>query len=158
MSAVTDAVRLLNGESAAFAFLPVINYFYIYSQLPSPGAIDNAIFIGAVFVSALGFNILSQVDFEAYSGSGSTDVDNEPSDSAENEILGLQSLAILLLATIAWFLFFIDGLMQLCTRFTGSSVWPELLVVLSALVICLVVSDLLLTVLLPIYGEAESES
>ena len=151
MSIVSDAIRLFNRESAAFAFLPAINYLYIYWEAPSSEITDLAITVGALFISAIAFNVLKHVDFEPYLGSSTTNTSHEAPEPDENKVLGLGSLVILILITGIWTLFLISSLVPLWGLFTEAIIWAGILFGLSILFICLVVSDLLLSVVLPVY-------
>ncbi|WP_263020179.1 hypothetical protein [Natronobiforma cellulositropha] len=151
MSTVNDTIRLLKGEFVVFAFLPTINYCYIYWNHPNPGSTDVALVFGAIFTSAVGFNILTQVNFEAYTSSGEVAEDEELPNHSGDAVLGLQTLVVLILATLLWFVFLISSVVELWFVFTGESYFPGLLIVISVLVICLIASDLLLTKLLPNY-------
>ena len=151
MSTIIDAIRLLNRESAAFAFLPAINYLYIYWEYPSSETTNLALTVGALFISAIGFNVLKHVDFESYLSSNTTNTSHESPESDENEVLGLWSLVVLILITSMWILFLVYSLVPLWELFTEATIWAGILFGVSVLFICLVVSDLLLPVVLPAY-------
>lgn len=153
MSVISDAVRLLNDESAAFSLLPATNYFYAYLKNPDPGFISNAIILAAIFLSAVWFNILSAVRFGSYASTDIEGEDDESSESNDGELIDGVSLATILGAAAMWILLFAGSLISLWRLFGESSILPELLAGISILFICLVGSDLLLTGILPIYNE-----
>ena len=155
MSAITDAVRLLNEESAAFSLLPAINYFYFYLKLSDPGLKSNVVILVAIFLSAIWFNILSTVQFGSYTGAGTDNTDNESSESDDEHLIDSISLVVILSAAILWLLSFTGSLISLKKLFGESAIWPELLAGISILFVCLVTSDLLLTGLLPVYNEED---
>lgn len=150
MSVITDAVHILDDESATFAFLPAVNYFYIYWENPSPGTTSTIIAVGALFISTVVFNILKQVDFESYLSTDEQNIKRVQSPSQDN-VLGLQSLIIVIILALVWMGLLINSLFQLWDLSGTETILPEVLISTSLLVIFLVIADLLLSIALPIY-------
>lgn len=141
MTAVGDGIRLINQESAAFAFLPAINYLYIYSHTADPGMKINGIVIISLLISAVGFNILSQVSFERYLNQ----------ESGQKSVIGLWNLTFLLTITVVWCGVLINSLIHLWPMTGRGTIWPELLIASTLLVIFLAITDILLEGFLSIY-------
>lgn len=151
MSAITDAIRLLNGDSSAFALLPAVNYFYIYWRVPNPDDQITNLTLFAFIISSVGFNILNRVNFKSYLEPATNN-----SDSDEEKILSKWSLLILLGSAALWIIVLGKSVYGLIELFGETTIWPEALVAISGLLVCLIITDLLLTVFLPVYDENES--
>ncbi|WP_353633368.1 hypothetical protein ABSL23_01200 (plasmid) [Halobacterium sp. NMX12-1] len=147
MSVISDTIDILNGESAAFAFLPGINYTYFYTfQAGDPGMI-LAQTLATIFISSTMYNILSN--------SRITDGEDNDEWSDSERSLGGQSLSVLLLGGVGWLISLGYSIKSLYSLFDQSSVWPEFLVAFSAGFVFLLLSDLVLVQLLPIYEPEE---
>ena len=148
MSAITDSLRLLDDEVSAFAFLPAVNYLYVFWKTTNPSLELTIFSIFSVVISALGYNILVNVDFSPYT-------DNEGGSHGDNNTLKGLDLILPVISGLAWVALLILGLSELFQFFGGDTIWPELLVTVSLLLSSLVTSDLLLNEILPIYNGGE---
>ena len=153
MSIAFDAVRLMNEEIPAFSILPAVNYFYIYWESNSPGILTKVLVLTAFFFSAVGFNILSRVDFKKHEQTNELDSLSGEYRSKKKQKLDLKSVAIISASSIIWIAIFIKSLLVLWTFFGRETLWPELLFGVSILVMSVVVSDILLSLFLPVYDE-----
>lgn len=153
MSVAVDTVRLINEEIPAFSLLPAVNYFYIYWECQSPDTWTKGMVLAAFFFSAVGFNILSRVDFKAYIRTRSSREQSKKYNSKDDYILGIRSIAIIMSSAICWLFVFSNSLLELSTLFGKGPVWPELLFAISTLIISVVISDILLSIFLPVYEE-----
>jgi len=146
MSAITDALRLLDDEVSAFAFLPAINYIYLFWRVNNPSRELTVLSLLAIYFSAVGYNVLVNINFEPYS----TERENP---SKNGSILTKKTLATIFVSGLLWLYLFVQSLLRLEQFFGGDTIWPELLVAVSLLLISLTTSDLLFDTMLPAYDE-----
>lgn len=147
MSVITDAVRLIDEEVSALSFLPSINFIYIYWRTPDPSPELSYMSIFSVFIGAIGYNILSSVNFREYSKSST--------DDGDNLTLSIRGILISVLAGCAWIWAFISSLVSLYQYLQNGDFWPPLLIAISILFVSLLLSELLLDILFPEYNSTE---
>ncbi|MBO4249279.1 hypothetical protein IL252_15800 [Halomicrobium sp. IBSBa] len=147
MSIVADSIQLLDEEVAAFAFLPSINYFFVYWQTKTPGILLISLSLFALLFSAIGYNILSSVNFTSFNKS----LDNNSEDSNTLDGVGL---VISLVVLIGWVGLFVNSILELLYFLDSSSIWPPLLIATSTIFIFLSLSDIVLD---QVFGEHYDE-
>lgn len=140
MSIFTDAFRLIDDDSNAFTFLPIVNHGYVYWQTANPSTTNVAIMALSLLISTILYNILSNSDFSEY---------NSPSKNA----IPLASALFLLSVVIIWTGVLGYSLVLLYENFSASNFLPGLLLGVSLTFICIKCTDLILSKYLPIYRE-----
>lgn len=126
MSIVAESTRLLESDSAIFAFLPAVsNTYLVVSGQHGTTAIVWA--GGSLLVSTFLYNFLRHVKIH--------DSDND---------LYKRNAVIFVLLLVFWAVAFSRGIWKLYQLFEIESPWPEIIVGVSALFVFLVFSDLLL--------------
>ncbi|ELZ77467.1 MULTISPECIES: hypothetical protein [Haloferax] len=158
MSYLTDALRLLDEEAVALAFLPAINYAYLFWWLRDPSWQAYGITGFAVFISAAVYNSYAHVDFGSFERSSYGEVELVEDDQGKQvkkqgkgDIVDGWSLVVVGLISVLWLLVFLGSLLDLAKILEAQSVWPTVLVTVSVLVVCLVITELAFSRWLPLY-------
>lgn len=160
MSFVSDGIKILNDEAPVFAFLPSINFSYLFIQDAEPTYVLMGLVSVSILFSAALFNFLTN----GVTSSDNT-VENEDAEEASNEDTaknrrqsdsspreGLVFGAILLF----WVPLLLKSVYDLFSILENDPIIPEVLLIISVLFICLVVTDSVLYTILGSYGENES--
>jgi len=158
MSFVSDAIRILNDEAPVFAFLPSINFSYLFIQDTDPTPLLMVLVAASILFSAALFNFLtnrpaSDNQAEKSTDSGNTqsgNTTNNQQQSNSNLREGLVFGAILLV----WVPLLLKSAYDLFIILENEPIIPEILLIISVLFICLVVTDSVLYSILGSYGES----
>lgn len=140
MSALTDAIRVLNDESAVFSFLPAINFLYYFTGLETPTDFEIFLTLSSLFLSALLFNAVTEISI----------LEDGQDEDTETDLLS--SLAMLVIGGL-WTIVFLDSIAKLYTLFNTETIWPHLLSAVSIIFIFLLITDIMLYFLVPAYAE-----
>jgi hypothetical protein len=149
MNPVNTAVRILDDEFNLSAFLPSVNYFYYYLEQEAPTQELMLTTGGAIFVSAVLFNILSEASILGANGPVT-----EQSADNDSRTRDVDSRGVLVFVGVlfGWVPLLLFGILNLYSIFGGETIWPETLVAGSILFLSLLTSDLILNRLLPSHG------
>jgi predicted membrane channel-forming protein YqfA (hemolysin III family) len=150
MSAITDALKLLESESSIFAFLPAVNYGYYIIQQPE---YQFDIFLEATFallVSSFLYNFLNEASLKQPEESEDTD---EGAVDRGDAGLSMRNTIIFTVLGLTWAVVFTKSLVELYSILSQDSVWPEILISASAVFVFLLLSDIILYLIVPRYGE-----
>lgn len=140
MSALTDAIRILNDESAVFSFLPAVNYLYFFTNQENPATFIIFLTLSSLFLSSLLYNALTEINLIEDNSGG-------------ERVSDLRSGVSMLVIGVLWVVIFGDSVVKLYTLFGPDSIWPELLSAVSILFIFLLITDLILFLIVPAYSE-----
>lgn len=142
----SDPVTLLDQNTSAFAFLPVVNWFYLFWQNSSLSSVMWGVGITALIVSTVGYNLVTRVDY-------SKAVRSEDDEQAV-DILSIRTTAVSIVTLLAWMLIFIWSLIALWGHSENATIWPELLILISVLFLTLILSDIILNEILSEYEDS----
>jgi hypothetical protein len=153
MSVISEAIEILNKESGVFAFLPAVNQFYFNWQHQDPGLKTYLITLGALFISAAAFNIISQVDFSQYLSPRDRDTQLSDWSKSDESNLNLREIVIVIIVGLFWFVSLVVSLSNLWEISGMNAVIPDILFGVSVLFVCLVITDLLFIAIFPAYSK-----
>lgn len=137
MSIFTAGLKLLDEEANAFALLPAVNYGYIYWKSSNPSVFQAFLSISAIVICAASFNILTYGNFEYY--------------NSGDETIKVRSAILLIMISILWISYLGYSLVQIYSRFS-LGFWSVLLIGVSLLFCCLLITHGILSKFVPMYG------
>lgn len=137
MSILTDLFDLFESESNAFAFLPAINFGYLYWKNTNPQTIDLSILILVIAVCSISFNILSGYNFGEFL-------------ETDGDVMGTRIALLFATIGLSWTIALGVSVFYLYDFLSTETIWPILLTAVTLVFIIITVSDLVLR-LLPQY-------
>jgi len=140
MSVFSDAFKLLNSETNAFALLPAINHGYVYWKTNNPSVNQDLVVLFSIVVSAVAFNFLTHGEFESYNSGDDT--------------IGLGTALLIILIAVVWLGSLVCSLIGLYSLLPSEKPWALLLAAVSILFLTLAFSHVLLSRYVPVYASS----